>query len=225
MREPRLLVDEEKLRLLYTVQGQSLKNIANELGVSPTTISRNLRHYCIAPRGETPICRTYKTREEAVAAIRKAHKKIGDPFTKKRYGEYIGQPIAYIHTAIREFGWRSMLQELGITIATRGEDYYAKNPKMSGGETATLSAAKPPRPRSFSPRLLNHDRSTVKGFQKYMLVNPIYFTDLTRLPCTEENVEAVCRRYKAAGLLIGRVSGLRTNEGRRGREGHIYESA
>lgn len=160
----------------------------------------------------------FADRTEANALVKKVYAEIGDPFTLHRFEEHLGNRAGMSIRA--RWGWGETLRFLGITVSRRrGPFSFNFTIPMTKGGAATASVDGPPHcPSSSSTEnkanrhgrempLVDYDRSTISGFTKYMLENPIYYTDLTGRACNEQNVEATCKLYEAVGL-ISRV-GLR----------------
>lgn len=196
MSRERIFIDKKELVTFYSKEGKSLQSIADHYGCSTTTIERNMRRHKIQIRDPRWISYLYKTREDALTAVKKVFAAIGQPFTHARFDAHMGRR-GYASTAFGKFGWLSLLADLNIKLI-----------QTSGG-AATASVAGPPHPRSSPPpaykandpcpdaKLINVDRSTLQGFRKYMLERPIIYKDLTGLACTEANVKATYKQYVA----------------------------
>jgi hypothetical protein len=110
-------------------------------------------------------------------------------------------------------GVRYLLNWHEIPKKRRPSIYTAKKKEeptsQEGGRPLSqVGASSPSRDTSLltkkgEPKALMEDRSTVKGFRKYMLANPIYFTTIAGRVCTEANVAGLCEELQRRGLLSG----------------------
>jgi len=159
-----------------------------------------------------------------MAEIKAVYDRIGQPFTAARFLE--ASAIGGYATIRKSWGWKEILTELGIPAAPRGTikkfiryiEEAKKHPnrkrsskKREGSTMASVVGASSPlaspptlpKTTTFNRGMvwLDYDRSSIKGFVTYMLANPVYFTDLSGLPCTTDNVDAICDQYKQIGLV------------------------